>query len=152
MDVTNLLADRLMRLGAEVALVRSGDYLIPLEERPFLNRNVKPDMYISIHSNSTTETTNATNIHGLTMWYRNPASKPAADSFMQSLHTINPLTTRRLDSNQANFFVCRPSWAPSLIVEASFMNNIQDFSWLVNSARQDELAWGIVNAILAYYR
>jgi len=147
-----LLSERLRQLGAEVTIIReTEDAFYTLQERVDISRGVKPDMFISIHANSTAETTNATNIHGFTMWYRNPNSLPLAEFFMNNLHYINPLTTRHRTVHQANFFVCRPVWAPAVIVEISFMNNIQDFAWMINPHNQNELAWGIVNAILGYY-
>ncbi|MCL2572425.1 MAG: family 10 glycosylhydrolase [Defluviitaleaceae bacterium] len=149
----HLLSQRLQLLGAEVTIVRdTDDAFYTLQERVNISRGVKPDMFISIHANSTAETTNATNIHGFTMWHRNPNSLPLATHFMESLHYINPLTTRHRTVHQANFFVCRPVWAPSVIVEISFMNNIQDFAWMINPHHQNELAWGMVNAILGYFR
>jgi N-acetylmuramoyl-L-alanine amidase len=152
MDVTLKLAERLEKLGAEVHLVRGGDYDVPLLTRTHLSREVKPDMFISIHSNSTAETTNATNIHGLTMWYRNPTSQPAAQALFERLRFVNPLSNRANSINQSNFFVCRPVWSPSVLIELSFTNNINDFAWMVNPARQVDMAWGIVNALLGYYR
>ncbi|MCL2528399.1 MAG: family 10 glycosylhydrolase, partial [Defluviitaleaceae bacterium] len=149
----HLLSDRLRSLGADVTIVRdTDDSFYTLQERVDISRGIKPDMFISIHANSTAETTNATNIHGFTMWYRNPNSLPLAQFFMESLHYINPMTTRHRTVHQANFFVCRPVWAPSVIVEISFMNNIHDFAWMINPVHQNELAWGMVNAILGYYR
>jgi len=149
----HLLAERLRHLGADVTIIRdTDDSFYALQERVDISRGIKPDMFISIHANSTAETTNATNIHGFTMWYRNPVSLPAAEFFMNNLHYINPLTTRHRTVHQANFFVCRPVWAPSVLVEISFMNNIQDFAWMINPVHQNELAWGMVNAILGYYR
>ncbi|MCL2361136.1 MAG: family 10 glycosylhydrolase [Defluviitaleaceae bacterium] len=148
-----LLAERLRLLGAEVTIIRdTAESFYTLQERVNISRRIMPDMFISIHANSTAETTNAANIHGFTMWYRNPNSLPAATHFMNSLHYINPLTTRHPTVHQANFFVVRPVWATSVLVEISFMNNIQDFAWMINPRYQNELVWGMVNAILGYYR
>ncbi|MDR1664312.1 MAG: family 10 glycosylhydrolase [Clostridiales bacterium] len=146
------LSARLRELGANVTTVRDTDVFYTLNERTEVNRLNNPDMFVSLHSNSMAETTDATRIRGLTVWYRNPASKPLADSLMNSLHTVNPGTTRQNASNQSNFYVCRPSIAPSVIIEASFMCNIEDFAWLINESKQNELAWATANAILAYYR
>jgi len=149
---TLLLAERLRLLGADVNIVRDDDVFYTLQERVDFNRSVKPDMFISIHANSTVETTNATNIHGFTIWHRNPNSFPLAEFFLDSLHYINPMTTRHRTVHQANFFVCRPVWAPSVIVEISFMNNIQDFAWMICPQNQSEFIWGMVNAILGYFQ
>jgi N-acetylmuramoyl-L-alanine amidase len=149
---TQKIAARLRQMGANVTFVRETDVNSSLLARTAVSRQSLPDMFISIHGNSVAETTDPTNIHGLTMWYRNAVGKPLADTFIQTLHGINPLTNRRVESNQANLYVVRPAWTPSVILETSFMCNVQDFAWMVNPARQDELAWSVVNAVLAYYR
>ena len=147
----NNLANRLRDLGAEVLTVRTADEFYSLYERTEASRKVNPDMFISMHANSMGETTNASNIRGFSIWYRNALSKPLADRIINDLFTINPLTTRRQLSNQSNFYVCRPSWAPSVIVEASFMCNIDDFAWLVNPNEQAKMADALVQSILKYY-
>jgi len=83
----HLLAGRLRQLGAYVTIVRdTDDTFYELIDRVNISRSIKPDMFISIHANSTAETTNATNIHGFTMWYRNPNSLPLAEFFINNLH------------------------------------------------------------------
>ena len=145
------LAERLEELGATVVLTRSADVFLTLQERTDISRRVKPDMFISMHADSTVETRDATHVHGASFWYRNPNSRPLAEHFTNELHFINPRTTRSQAPNHANFFVCRPTWTPSVIVEASFMNNIHDFAWMINSENQSILVEGIVNSILSYY-
>jgi len=145
------IAYRLERLGASAILTRSSDVFFTLQERTEISRRSKPDMFISMHADSTIETKDAANIRGISFWYKNPNSRPLAEHFINKLHGINPRTTRHRQPNQANFFVCRPVWAPSVIVEASFMNNINDFAWMMNPENQSVLADGIVNAILSYY-
>ena len=149
-NATNL-ARELELLGAAVRLTRTQDVFLTLMERVEISRAAKPDMFISIHADSTVETTDATNIHGISFWYRNPNSKPLAEHLISELHGINPMTTRHTRANQANFFVCRPVWTPSVIVEASFMNNIWDFSWMINAENQRVLAEGLARAIVAYF-
>ncbi|MCL2709102.1 MAG: N-acetylmuramoyl-L-alanine amidase, partial [Defluviitaleaceae bacterium] len=146
------LSLRLAQLGANVTTIRTTDVFYTLHERTETSRKARPDMFISIHANSMAETTDASSIRGITVWYRNVSSKPLADLLMRDLFTINPGTTRRQVSNQSNFYVCRPSWAPSVIIEASFMCNIDDFAWLINEGEQDRLAEATAQAILNYYR
>jgi N-acetylmuramoyl-L-alanine amidase len=146
------LANRLTALGAEVKLTRADDTFLTLRERVMVSHENRPDMFISMHANSVAESTDATNIRGITYWYRNIGSKPLADHLMAETYNVNPLTTRNRGSNQSNFYVCRPVWSPSVIVEASFICNIDDFSWLISPARQNELADEIVRAILSYYK
>lgn len=146
------LSERLKRLGANVVMVRETDVFYSLQERTDISRAANPDIFISIHANSMAETTDSSNIRGLTVWYKNESSAALSDSLSNKLAKINPLTTRSKVSNSANFYVCRPAWTPSVIIETSFMCNIQDFSWLINEKSQNELSDAIVNAILEYYK
>ena len=145
------LRERLEMLGAQVIMVRGTDTRLELPERVLANSAARPDMFISLHTNSTAETTNATSIHGFSVWYRNETSLPAAQIFMNVMRYVNPRTNRNNAPNQANFFVCRPSWSPAILLEASFTNNIHDFSWLINERGQVDYAWGVVNSLLRYY-
>ena len=145
------LGDRLKALGATVIQTRSTDVFLTLQERTEISRRAKPDMFISMHANATAETTNATEIRGITFWYRNPNSRRITDHFTNELFDVNPLTTRHRNSHHANFFVVRPAWTPSVLVEASFMNNIQDFAWMITPRYQNELADRTALAILSYF-
>ena len=145
------LSERLTELGATVHLTRDADVTVTLQQRVDMSRQVKPDLFISLHVNSVAETTNAANIRGLSVWYRNPGSVSLAQTMLDTLYYINPATNRSRGINQANFFVCRPAWAPSVILEASFIVNMDDFVWLIDPAKQDELADAMADAILEYF-
>jgi len=148
----NLLSAELEALGANVVRIRSTDIFYTLQQRVEFTRQANPDMFISLHTNSTAEITNATNIRGFTVWFRNENARPAAETFLDVMHYVNPATNRNRAANQANFYVTRPSWAPAILLEASFTNNIHDFSWLITPRYQQEYVRTIVNALLAYYR
>jgi len=154
LNLTNALklTHRLRQLGAEVVMTRTTDVFYTLNERTEMSRAANPDMFISIHANSMAETTDSADIKGLTVWYRNPISAPLSEHLSGSLANINPGTTRSKVSNNSNFYVCRPMWTPSVIIETSFMCNIWDFAWLISEKNQNELADAITNAILNYYK
>ena len=145
------LAERLEVLGAEVILVRDSDTEHTLIERVKVSRAARPDMFISMHANSVEETTDSTNIRGFTVWYRNEISHHLARTILDHMHAVNPGTNRWSNPNQANFHVCRPTWAPSILLETSFMPNIDDFAWMINPDYQGRLADETVLALIAYY-
>ncbi|MCL2400606.1 MAG: N-acetylmuramoyl-L-alanine amidase, partial [Defluviitaleaceae bacterium] len=146
------LANRLESLGAEVVMVRNNNESEhTLLSRVIASRNARPDMFISTHANSVAYTTDATNIRGFTVWYRNYTSHNLARTFLNHMYAVNPDTNRWANVNQANFFVCRPTWAPSILLETSFMSNIDDFAWMINPMYQERLANETVAAIIAYY-
>lgn len=152
LNVSLMLAENLRSLGAEVVMTRDADTTLTLSDRTETSRAVKPHMFISIHTNSTAETTDATNIRGFTVWYRNEISRPLAQTFLRELHYINPYTTRHFGVHQANHFVSRPSWTPSAILELSFTNNVHDYAWLINPRNQALLADAIAESVVKYFQ
>jgi N-acetylmuramoyl-L-alanine amidase len=145
------LAERLEALGADVHLTRDTDVTVSLQDRVNLSYQIKPDLFVSLHINSVAETLNARNIRGFTVWYRNPNSIDAAQSMLDVLHYINPATNRHRGLVQSNLFVCRPSWVPSVLLEAGFIINIDDFVWMIDPVNQDKMADATVQAILEYF-
>jgi N-acetylmuramoyl-L-alanine amidase len=145
------LAERLENLGAAVHLTRTADVNMTLQQRIDFTRAIRPDMLISIHADSVAETTNATNIRGFTVWHRNANAIPLAQTTLDFMHYVNPDTNRNRMVRQSNFFICRLQCTPSIITEASFMINIQDFAWMINPKAQDVYADTMVKAILAYF-
>ncbi|MCL2200652.1 MAG: N-acetylmuramoyl-L-alanine amidase, partial [Oscillospiraceae bacterium] len=145
------LAERLEELGATIYLTRDSDATVSLSDRVALSRQVKPDLFLSLHINSVEHTTNARNIRGFTVWYRNQSSAPFSRIALDMMYYINPGTNRHRGINQANFYVCRPTWAPHVLLESSFIVNIEDFAWLIDPIKQAEMADATVDTILEYF-
>jgi N-acetylmuramoyl-L-alanine amidase len=146
------LADRLTALGATVHLTRETDVDVSLQERVNFSKEHRPDLFISLHADSVDPTTNAANISGFTVWYSNFNSIDLSETMLDVLYYINPNTNRDRHIRHANFFVTRPQWAPSILLEASFMVNIDDFAWLIDPVQQARLADATADAILDYFR
>ena len=146
------LAERLTNLGATVHLTREEDEDMSLQERVNFSREHRPDMFLSLHVDSISATTDASNISGFTVWYRNHNSISLSETMLDVLHYINPNTNRDRHIRHANHFTNRPQWAPHVILEASFIVNINDFVWLIDPVQQDRLADATVDAILDYFR
>jgi len=154
LNLTNALklAERLTALGADVHVTRKEDRDVTLQERVDFNLQIKPDLFISLHVNSIAETSNATDVRGFTVWYQNPGSISFAQTVLDNMYNINLATNRLRKVNQASLFVCRPQWAPAVLLEASFIVNIDDFVWLIDPVKQDGMADAAVDAILEYFR
>lgn len=146
-----LLTERLRALGATVYLTRETDIQVSLQDRVNMSRDLRPDLFLSLHINSVAETTNSENIKGFTVWYRNPNAVPFAELTLELMHDITPHTNRYRHINQANFFVCRPSWVPSVLFESGFIVNLEDFIFLIDPREQERMADATVEVILAYF-
>jgi len=148
---TLILAQRLEELGAVVHLTRDTDIDVSLQRRVDISWQHKPDLFVSLHINSVAETTNAENIRGFTVYHRNPNSVNISQTILDVMYDIIPETNRHRNINQANFFVCRPVWAPSVLLEAGFIVNINDFVWLLTPENQAKMADKTVESILEYF-
>jgi uncharacterized lipoprotein YddW (UPF0748 family)/N-acetylmuramoyl-L-alanine amidase len=145
------LAERLEALGATVRLTREVDVEMTLQERVSKSRLIKPDLFISLHVNSVAETTDATNIRGFTVWYRNANSVSISQTTLDIMHYIIAHTNRHRSINQANFYINRQSWVPSVTYEAGFIINVDDFVFLIDPIEQDRMADATVEVILEYF-
>jgi uncharacterized lipoprotein YddW (UPF0748 family)/N-acetylmuramoyl-L-alanine amidase len=135
--------------GATVNLSRAGDTLPSLNDRVELSRRLRPDLFVSIHANSVSESTNSSNIRGFESFFRNNVGKGISDLLVSTVQT-NPLYGRR-SSRQSNFFVLRPTWTPSALIESGFIPNVGDFSRLTNEDEQYKLASLLASAIIKYF-
>ena len=153
LNLTNtiLLAERLRELGADVHLTRETDVTLELQERVNISRRLRPDLFLSLHINSVAETTNAENVRGFTVWYRNANSINMSETILDVMYDIIPHTNRHRNINQANLFVCRPTWTPSVLLEAGFIINIEDFVWLIDPVQQEKMADATAQAVLEYF-
>jgi len=145
------LMQQLTQLGATVHMTRAADTNPSLQRRVDLSWSVKPDLFISLHINSVAETTNSEKTRGFTVWYMNHTSENFAQTVLDVMYHIIPDTNRHRNINQGNLFVCRPQWAPSILLEAGFIVNTGDFVWLLDPVRQDKMAGATVDAILDYF-
>ena len=146
-----MLARRLAAWGAAVHMTRETDIDLSLAQRVDFSLQINPDLFISLHVNSVAETTNASGIRGFTVWYRNQGSAAFAQTILDGMYYVNPTTNRNRNINQANLYVSRPGWTPSVILEAGFIINIDDFVWLIDPAEQRKMADATLNAILDYF-
>jgi N-acetylmuramoyl-L-alanine amidase len=135
--------------GATVHLSRTGDTLPSLNDRVELSRRLRPDMFVSLHTNSVSESTNSSNIRGFESFFRNNIGKGISDLMVSTIRT-NPLYGNRT-SKQSNFFVLRPTWTPSALIETGFISNVIEFSRLTCEEEQYKLASLMASAIIRYF-
>lgn len=152
LSVSEKLRDMLINLGANVIMTRYyNETTVALHDRVLMSRDVRPDMFLSMHGNSVAVTTNATNIRGFTIWYRNQNSYTISRNLLNRMRYINPYTNRDNNVNRANFYVVRPTWAPHTLLELSFLSNIDDFAWMIDEVNQERLAIYTIWALIDYF-
>jgi len=136
-------------LGAKVLMTRSGDEAVTLEERLNMFRSAKPDLFLSIHNNAVDVTVDATSVVGISTWYMRSVSYDFAQELVKYLAADLGRNNRR--ANSSNLYVCRGTWAPSVILEAGFICSPSEFEWLSDDNSQTELARSVARAIVQYF-
>ncbi|MCL2087248.1 MAG: N-acetylmuramoyl-L-alanine amidase [Oscillospiraceae bacterium] len=134
--------------GVSVLMLRSDDSVVALGDRTIAIMDFKPDISVSVHTNSMPVTSDYRVSRGLRVYYTFDTSKKAAQ-------TINDRVTRFLRWKQFepirdNFAVTRLTACPALLFEMSFMSSPQDYEWLLNTDNLDRMGEALGRAIERY--
>ncbi len=152
------LEKELISRGAIVYQTREDDYDLSttninrkrsdLYNRAKYINNIKPDMYISVHLNSTT----STNWRGLQVFYtnQNKNNKLLAESITNYLKQY--LNNIREEKEDNTYYMYKHIKYPGILIEAGFISNPNDNYILRQTAYQDKLITMIANAIENYYQ
>lgn len=151
-----MVKNELESRGATVYLTRYEDKTMSLEERKAFARAVKPDVFVSIHSNAA-ENSSA---YGTEVYYYRPMSQPLSQAIYSELIStyrsyVYPGDSARLSgieggSNFYPFSVARLEECPSVLVEMGYVTNYQECMRLVDNDCRQKIAVAIANGIEKY--
>lgn len=152
------LEKELTSRGGVVYQTREGDYdlsttTVNRKRSDLYNRakyinEINPDMYISIHLNSTTSPT----WKGLQVFYtdKNKDNKIIAETITNYLkENIHNVREVKQDNS---YYMYKYITCPGILIEAGFISNPNDNYLLRNSQYQDKLIKLIADAIEKYYQ
>lgn len=149
LDNALALQTALTRQGATVLMTRSTDVEMTLDQRLTYSRNLKPDLFISLHANSMDNNVDISKISGFSAYYR----EDFAEGLTQRIHNAVTQELQRGSKgiHAKNFYVTRGTWAPSILLEAGFMPNPGEFQLLIDKNEQARMAQSITQAIISHY-
>ncbi|MGG1686095.1 N-acetylmuramoyl-L-alanine amidase [Pseudalkalibacillus sp. NRS-1564] len=149
LDVALYLEKKLKSAGANVVMTRRDDSFLELRERSNIANNLNADAFISVHTNAASEAA-----HGIeTYWYdkySSAESKALAESIQKRLIEVTEARDRGV-KNQS-FSVIRESRMASVLVEVGFLTNNEEYKLLLTQSYREELAEGIYQGVLDYYK
>lgn len=155
MEVARKLYYELKTLGASVSMTRTRDQTVSLDQRCEISNDVKPDIFISLHCNSS-ENKKA---HGVEM-FTSPGRTVAddvADILIDEWQIAFPKQILRISSPRAGlkeerFRVLVKTQAPAVLIEMGFISNDTEAQELMSSTFQQEAAETIASALLKWRR
>ncbi|MEA3424205.1 MAG: family 10 glycosylhydrolase [Bacillota bacterium] len=149
-DTAFKLRDNLESYGAKVVMMRTTDTYISLQERLRVSRDLKPDLFISIHANSVAPNRDINDVYGFSVHYKEDFASEVSQNILDEVVNDLGRNSRRLNVN--NFYVVRGTWTPSILLEMGFMPNPKEFEYLESEKGQEELAKEIADGIVEYFR
>lgn len=159
LDIALKLRDELIRRGFTVAMTRTGDRYIGLQERVDLTDAQKADLFVSIHAN---DYPNPAVEGSLVLYYDSAypqADYPASDAMARLTPESKRLAQSVLDGLTASagtvnrgivpsaVYVIRRGHIPGILVETAFLSNPGDAARLADDASRKQMAAGIADGI-----
>ena len=128
----------------DFVLTRSDDTFLELKERVAIANNLKADLFISVHANSS----GSSSASGTETYYQREASKELAKVMHKYLVQATGLTDRGV--RYGNFHVIRETKMPAVLLEVGYLSNKKDEALLFTEALQNKVAAAIVSGIKDY--
>ncbi len=150
--ISQELATLLKNKGATVIYSRKDGKVVPeLKERRLNTYDKNPDMFISIHCDSST----SKSANGSSVYYYKNYSGPLAFAISKTLpSSVKSVAGYAMQNKGAHyypFYVTRIENCPSVLVECGFISNANDFKIINSTKGRKALAMGIYEGILKYY-
>jgi len=149
--IAKMVEERLTKKDIHVYMTRSKDETLTLEDRVNFSNEINPDIYVSIHANSTLQGDS----YGLeTHYYKDDSIDLArtVHSNFASGKNLEKWETKDRGVIKSRFYVINHTEAPSILIEIGFISNAVEKEKLLKSKRQEEIADSIVKGILEYLK
>lgn len=144
LDISKRVEAILSSKGVSVAMTRNIDSTVSLEDRTIITANRNPDIFVSIHVNSSVKP----EITGIETHYYHPNSIELAHTVHSSLISSIQTTDRGLFKSK--FYVINHTTVPAILVEIGFISNGCERAELVSEQRKQQTAQSIADGILKY--
>ena len=146
LEITQRIASILKSKGYKVALTRSDDTYVSLQDRVEFSENETPEIFVSIHVNSAV----STEPKGIETHYYHDTSKELANIIHR--HLMKEIDTKDRGLVKSKFYVINHTTVPAILVETGFLSNNEERSELVTDSRKKKTAKAIAEGIIEYIK
>lgn len=146
LDVTQRVASILKSKGYKVALTRTDDTYVSLQDRVDFSENEAPEIFVSIHVNSAVSTDPC----GIETHYYHEYSMDLAKTV--HAHLIKAIDARDRGLFKSKFYVINHTTVPAILVEMGFLSNEDERMELITDSRKQKTAKAIAEGIIEYIK
>ena len=140
------LEKSLKEKGARVLMVRDKDTTIDNKDRVLWAIQQNPDLFISIHLNSSGRPT----VRGTSTYYKHVAYSTLSHSILKQLLEIDDLVEFG-HVGSFNFQPVQPTEYPSCLVEVAFLSSPEDEKMVLNAEFHKKIAKQVRHGVLDWY-
>lgn len=146
LDISKRVQAGLEKKGYNVAMTRTDDTYVSLQDRVEFSEIFNPDIFVSIHVNSS----NSESPSGIeTHYYKDNSLKLAKHIHASMLNNIN---SKDRGLFKSKFYVINHTTAPAILVEIGFISNPNERAQLVTESRKNATAKAIIEGIDGYFK
>ncbi len=146
LDISKRVEKMLNKKGYIVATTRDDDKYVSLQERVDMSEVFNPDIFVSIHVNSS----NSSTPYGIETHYYKDNSLTLAKNMHAAM--LNNINSKDRGLFKSKFYVINHTSAPAVLLEIGFISNPQERAQLVTESRKNATAKAIVEGIDAYFK
>ncbi len=150
MILTSYLKQELEDAGATVVLTRGGNTTQSLEERVECSALMAPDLFISLHHNSTVQTSDYNQVSGGLVLYSSPIAKDLANALAENLWA-GVSAQSSVPVRRQSLHVCRQTHCPAVLIEAGYLCNPLEYEQLCKPDNARRIAKNIVRGLKNYF-
>ena len=133
----------------KVYATRRDDTFVELEGRSAFSNEINPDLFISIHINSSDANPSASGTETYYTSKQDTRNKIFADIVQNAL--VSEFGTRNRGVKTNTFVVTRLTNAPAVLIEIGFLSNEGDYEMMISSDFTSRYAGAVYRSILEYY-
>ena len=146
LDISKRVQAGLEKKGYNVAMTRTDDTYVSLQDRVEFSEIFNPDIFVSIHVNSS----NSESPTGLETHYYKDNSLTLAKHIHASM--LNNINSKDRGLFKSKFYVINHTTAPAILVEIGFISNQNERAQLVTESRKNATAKAIIEGIDGYFK
>ncbi len=146
LDISKRVQAGLEKKGYNVAMTRTDDTYVSLQDRVEFSEIFNPDIFVSIHVNSS----NSESPYGIETHYYKDNSLTLAKHIHASM--LNNINSKDRGLFKSKFYVINHTTAPAILVEIGFISNPNERAQLVTESRKNATAKAIIEGIDGYFK